>query len=606
MADQGRKWAFSYSCCSCAVQLLAALTLLLAAPASALAETKHAAMVIDANTGKVLYQSHADAQRYPASLTKMMTLYLTFDFIERKRLKFSDRITISAQAAAQPPSKLGLKPGETITVRNAVLSLVTKSANDIATALAEHIGGSEANFARLMTQKARAMGMSKTTFKNASGLPDTSQTTTARDMLTLALRLQDDFPKHYKLFRTRSFTYGGKEYRNHNTLLRSFNGTDGIKTGYIRAAGFNLVSSVRRDNKHLVAAVFGGKTARRRNATMRAILTKALGKASTRKTRKPAGNPMLVATPKMVRQPQPNKRPSLAPSKAPLPTGAPIYAAAAVVANAASANSPAPAMRPPQATEPVNNHQIAIARVRQVAIDKHLSSAKYATPPHTNTAQPLNPGAAGRAIGEDPLSNRKGPRSIAELIAATGSIPPSGGVQFNGAITPAPSSHTPPALVSNVPADDPTPKRQPDSTLANNATATGRRPSSLQDQLSKILASNQPAALNSTAGSPGAVTNGTRTAMRPALKTSAQTSPNTHFIQIGAFNSATEAKQQLETVQAKAGAVLKQAAPVTQAVTRGDKRLFRARFAGFDSNGATAACQELRRKSIDCFVTRTR
>ncbi|MCB1527600.1 MAG: D-alanyl-D-alanine carboxypeptidase, partial [Hyphomicrobiaceae bacterium] len=452
MVDRGGKQRDVRSYGGLALQLLAAVTLLFIAPQSACAETKHAAMVIDANTGKVLYKSHADEPRYPASLTKMMTLYMTFELVERKRLKYSDRITISAQAAAQPPSKLDLKPGETITVRNAVLALVTKSANDIAVALAEHIGGSETNFARLMTQKARAMGMTKTTFRNASGLPNASQLTTARDMLTLALRLQDDFPEHYKLFRTRSFTFEGKEYRNHNTLLRSFAGTDGIKTGYIRASGFNLVSSVRRGDKHLVAAVFGGKTARRRNATMRAILTNALSKASNRKTRKPAGSPMLVASPKMVHGPA-RARPSLAPSKAPLPTGAPVYGAAAVAETNHEDNNAA-LTKPRMAEEnAVSKHRIAIARVRRVGIGKHLASARGAT---------------------NPSQSSTAPKSISELIAATGSIPSSGGIQNNGAITPAPSTHTPVGLMPNVPQGETNrANQQAETQTANRSTATG-------------------------------------------------------------------------------------------------------------------------------------
>ena len=594
MVDRGGKQRDVRSYGGLALQLLAAVTLLFIAPQSACAETKHAAMVIDANTGKVLYKSHADEPRYPASLTKMMTLYMTFELVERKRLKYSDRITISAQAAAQPPSKLDLKPGETITVRNAVLALVTKSANDIAVALAEHIGGSETNFARLMTQKARAMGMTKTTFRNASGLPNASQLTTARDMLTLALRLQDDFPEHYKLFRTRSFTFEGKEYRNHNTLLRSFAGTDGIKTGYIRASGFNLVSSVRRGDKHLVAAVFGGKTARRRNATMRAILTNALSKASNRKTRKPAGSPMLVASPKMVHGPA-RARPSLAPSKAPLPTGAPVYGAAAVAETNHEDNNAA-LTKPRMAEEnAVSKHRIAIARVRRVGIGKHLASARGAT---------------------NPSQSSTAPKSISELIAATGSIPSSGGIQNNGAITPAPSTHTPVGLMPNVPQGETNrANQQAETQTANRSTATGmatetatgRRPSTLQSQLSEILAANKPAALNAHAKRPAGGPADNRTAaLRPSLPPAQSDGNNTHLIQIGAFNSATEAKHQLETVQAKAGAVLRQADPVTQAVTQGDRRFFRARFAGFDSNGATAACQELRRRSIDCFVTRTR
>ena len=260
-----------------------------AAPARA-AEAPYAAMVIDANTGAVLHNQSGDAPRYPASLTKMMTLYMTFELIEQGRLDYSSKIKITDEAAAVAPSKLDLEPGEEIALIDAIKALITKSANDVAVSLAQHIGGSEANFARLMTAKARQIGMTQTTFKNASGLPDEAQTTTARDMLTLALRLQDDFPRHYKLFATRTFTYAGHTYRNHNTLLNRYPGTEGIKTGYTRASGFNLVTSVRRDGKQVVAAVFGGKTAKIRNAKMQALLNKTLAKASTEVTRKPLGD----------------------------------------------------------------------------------------------------------------------------------------------------------------------------------------------------------------------------------------------------------------------------------------------------------------------------
>jgi D-alanyl-D-alanine carboxypeptidase len=245
-------------------------------------------MAIDANTGTVLHNQAGDAARYPASLTKMMTLYMTFELIELGRLDYATKIKITEEAAAASPSKLGLKASEEISALDAIKALVTKSANDVAIALAQHIGGSENNFARLMTRKAREIGLGNTTFRNASGLPDAQQMTTARDMLTLALRLQDEFPEHYKLFATRSFTYRGHTYRNHNALLTHYRGTDGIKTGYTRASGFNLVTSVRRDGKHVVAAVFGGKTARVRNSQMRSLLEKALAKASTKVTRTPA------------------------------------------------------------------------------------------------------------------------------------------------------------------------------------------------------------------------------------------------------------------------------------------------------------------------------
>ncbi len=247
----------------------------------------HAAMVIDANTGAVLYNRSGDAPRYPASLTKMMTLYMTFELIELGRLSYATKIKMTEEGAAASPTKLGLKPGEEISLIDAIKALVTKSANDVAIALAQHIGGTEANFARLMTRKAHEIGMTHTTFKNASGLPDDGQKTTARDMLTLALRLQEEFPEHYKLFATRTFTYHGHTYRNHNRLLSRYRGMDGIKTGYTRASGFNLVTSVRRGRKHVVAAVFGGRTARIRNARMRSLLNKALAKASTKVTRRP-------------------------------------------------------------------------------------------------------------------------------------------------------------------------------------------------------------------------------------------------------------------------------------------------------------------------------
>jgi D-alanyl-D-alanine carboxypeptidase len=249
---------------------------------------KSAVLVVDANTGRVLHESAADDLRHPASLAKMMTLYLTFERIEQGRLSYQTKIRISANAAAAAPTKLELAEGEEIVLIDAIKALITKSANDLAVAIAEHIAGSEEKFAKLMTQRAHQLGMSATVFRNASGLPDEQQVTTARDMVTLALRLQDDFPQHYPLFATRTFTYGGETLYNHNTLLENFEGTDGIKTGYTRASGFNLVASVRRGRKHVVGAIFGGVSAGARNAAMRTFLSLGLVKASSVKTRKPA------------------------------------------------------------------------------------------------------------------------------------------------------------------------------------------------------------------------------------------------------------------------------------------------------------------------------
>ena len=329
------------------------LTLLLPLHRAAEAATpRSASLVVDANTGSVLHSKGADDPVYPASLTKMMTLYLTFELIEMGRLSYSSKIKMTEEGADAAPSKLDLKPGEELTVLEAIKALVTKSANDVAIALGQHIGGSEANFARLMTRKARELGMSKTTFRNASGLPDPDQVTTARDMVTLGLRLQDDFPRHYRLFATREFTFRGKTYRNHNGLLARYRGTDGIKTGYTRASGFNLVSSVRRGGKHVVAAVFGGKTARIRNARMQSLITAALPKASTTVTRRPA----LIAR--------------AAPK--PVPARQPVRLAAAPP-RAAEPPPPAPRPAPPraaQATEQPRTATIAVAKVRSVRINE--------------------------------------------------------------------------------------------------------------------------------------------------------------------------------------------------------------------------------------------
>src|SRR5215470_705643 len=264
-----------------------ALLVLVAWPLMAHADGKSAILVVDANTGRVLHQSAADEPRHPASLAKMMTLYLTFERIEQGRLSYQTKIRISANAAAAAPTKLDLAEGEEIALIDAIKALITKSANDLAVAIAEHIAGSEEKFAKLMTQRAHQLGMSATVFRNASGLPDDEQVTTARDMVTLALHLQDDFPQHYPLFATRTFTYRGETLHNHNTLLESFEGTDGIKTGYTRASGFNVVASVRRGRKHVVGAIFGGASAAARNAAMRTFLNLGLIKASSVKTRQP-------------------------------------------------------------------------------------------------------------------------------------------------------------------------------------------------------------------------------------------------------------------------------------------------------------------------------
>ncbi|MDR6190268.1 D-alanyl-D-alanine carboxypeptidase (penicillin-binding protein 5/6) [Agrobacterium pusense] len=244
------------------------------------AQAGYAHFIMDANTGKVLAARNADVLNHPASLTKMMTLYLTFEALHASKLRWDQKITMSKNGASVIPSKLYVRQGQTFTVREAVYGMIVKSANDMAEGMGDHLGGSEARFAEMMTRKARQLGMTKTVFRNASGLPNKSQVTTARDMAKLGLALQRDFPKEYGLFATQSFNFRGKRIRGHNNLMYRYQGMDGIKTGYTNASGFNLVSAVNHNGRRVVGVVLGGKTARSRDAQMAALLDKAVPQAS--------------------------------------------------------------------------------------------------------------------------------------------------------------------------------------------------------------------------------------------------------------------------------------------------------------------------------------
>lgn len=233
---------------------------------------RYSAIVIDAQTGNVLHAENADDPRYPASLTKMMTLYLTFEALDDGRLTLEQRLPVSAWAQSMSPTKLGLTEGNTVKVEHAILGLVTKSANDAAVVLAEALGGTESRFAEIMTRKARSLGMNATNFQNASGLPDPGQTTTARDFAKLGLALVRDHPKYYQYFSRRDFAYGGRKLPNHNRLMSRYEGMDGIKTGYIGASGFNLVGSAVRDGKRLMAVVMGGRSPLLRDNRMAELL----------------------------------------------------------------------------------------------------------------------------------------------------------------------------------------------------------------------------------------------------------------------------------------------------------------------------------------------
>ncbi len=244
----------------------------------------YAAMVVDGNSGRVLHATHENELRHPASVTKVMTLYMLFEQLEKGAFSLDDEIEISSHAASMAPSKLGLRPGSTIRVEDAIKAIVTKSANDIAAAVAEAVGGTEDRFAQLMTAKAQSLGMTRTFYANASGLPDARQVTTANDLIILGRSIQERFPRYYAYFSTHQFTFRGHTMGNHNHLLDQVEGMDGIKTGYTNASGFNLLSSVKRGNRRIFSVVLGGKSAAGRDRIMANLIEEHLDSASPNKT----------------------------------------------------------------------------------------------------------------------------------------------------------------------------------------------------------------------------------------------------------------------------------------------------------------------------------
>ena len=466
----------------------------------------YAAIVVDANSGAVLYSEHGDSPRHPASLAKIMTLYLLFERMEAGKLSPQTELAVSAHAAVQPPSKLALKPGETITVENAIRALVTKSANDVAVVVAEAIGGSEEEFARMMTRKARELGMKSTTYYNASGLPHEDQITTARDQALLGRAVQERFPKYYRYFATSSFAYRGRAMRNHNKLLGTVEGVDGIKTGYTNASGFNLVTSMKRGGRHVVAAVFGGRSGNSRDARMRELVGRYIKVASLEKTatvlaaakiptapEKVAGEPMQIA---------------------PAAQTASAVQAAALPAPVQAIQSAAPL---PGSTDPIKPNAVKTVKVKTTTM---------------------------RALSFAP-------------VAGEGQFAPNATASVN--VT----------TVNTVKSAD-----QPQPASA--------RPGILGTLPTKALEAHNSVAAD-TKGQPKHLSSG-------------------YLIQVGAFPEESEAKGRLAAARSKASDVLGRADPFTEKVEKGDKTLYRARFAGFDRDAAEHACKALRRGEIPCMV----
>ena len=328
----------------------------------------YAAIVVDANSGRVLHASNPDSLRHPASITKIMTLYLVFEQIEAGKLRLDTPLPVSAYAASQAPSKLGLRPGQTISVEDAIKALVTKSANDIAVVIAEALGGDEETFAKMMTRKARALGMPRTVYANASGLPDDEQVTTARDQAQLGRAIQDRFPRYYRYFATSSFYFGGRAIRNHNNLLGRVAGVDGIKTGFIRKSGFNLVTSVRRGNRHLVAVVIGGASAGARDARMRSLIEEYIAQGASERTVAKITEGTQVAEAQQPKQLLPFLPPAQATQTAP----------ATLAARADTTATVAPSRQAPGSAEPIVAIPVRTLTVRPAAAAQSAGSTVLA------------------------------------------------------------------------------------------------------------------------------------------------------------------------------------------------------------------------------------
>jgi len=506
----------------------------------------YAAIVVDANSGRVLHASSPDSLRHPASITKIMTLYVLFEQLEVGKLRLDSRLPVSAHAAAQEPSKLGLEPGQTIATEDAVKAVVTKSANDVAVVIAEAIAGNEEDFARLMTRKAHALGMTRTVYTNASGLPDDEQVTTARDQALLGRAIQDRFPRYYRYFATSSFHFHGMDIRNHNHLLGRIQGIDGIKTGYTRASGFNLVSSVRRGGRHVVAVVFGGSSSSARDARMRDLIEQHIAEASPQRA-----VPMIAEA--IESEPARAKtRVAAADPAARIPSGEPAPKARADATPAAAIALPRTG-----SAEPIQPIPVKTITVRPRVIQSSVLGPLVAPAPQANVAPP--PWAA------------PGPAAVAAPSSVTAE-----------AVGTAPAAT---AQAPVMPAREPAPLPLP--------PPPGARPGILGTlPIQTVSAESEPVPASAPAALPAMA------AQRAALSRSGW------MIQLGAFADEAEAKQRLRSAQSMAHSLLANTDGFTERVLKGSKELYRARFAGFDREKAEAACHYFKRNDIACMTLR--
>lgn len=544
-----------------------------------------ASIIVDGNSGAVLQATSPDGLRHPASLTKIMTLYLLFERLESGKMKLDTEMPVSQHAADQDPTKLNLRAGQTIRVEDAIKGLVTRSANDAAVVIAEAIAGDEDDFAAMMTRKARALGMSKTVYRNANGLPNDEQVTTARDQATLGRAIQERFPRYYRYFSTTSFNWHGESIRNHNHLLGSVEGVDGIKTGYTRSSGFNLVTSMRRGNRHLIGVVLGGRSGGSRDAIMRNLLAENIEKGATIHTvaavteRNSAdANTEVADASDSPARPAPQVQVAAAPaSEAAAPRPAPRLSALAAATAAMPPVQTKPEARPteskiepapltngviasqplsliPGSSEPMKPVRVKTVQVKAGAVKVASAASTQVAPQVTNTISPRTDVAetSGAVVARADLLNK--PEPVRAEVART-ELPqqPAGFGTGNGILGVLPAGATPAvAPVAKLASADPAP---------------------------------QPIQMSATT--------------KPVVTHSGW------IVQVGALESESEAQQRIEAARSSARGLLSKADPFTEpVVARDNRKLYRARFAGLERDQAEAVCRALKRADISCMTVR--
>jgi D-alanyl-D-alanine carboxypeptidase len=505
-----------------------------------------AAIVVDANSGRTLYGANENELRHPASLTKVMTLYLLFEQLDKGELTMQSRIPISEHAAAQAPSKLGIPAGDTICVEDAIKAIVTRSANDIAVAIAEKIGGDESSFAEMMTRKAHAIGMSRTHYVNASGLPSDQQITTAHDLALLGRATEERFPRYFKYFSTHEFEYDGEIIGNHDHLLGRVEGVDGMKTGYTRASGFNLLTSMHRDGRSLVAVVLGGRSVASRDATMESLLAEHIAEASN------AGHtaPMIA---------------DAEPAAAPPPARPAMEVAAAEVPAPPSRPAAAP-VEPTRAAVPSSAARASVAQLDEGDTDTEEEEdgapRVSALLPPAKISQRM---AAAPRAAEPPRPEPPRPERVAQATPEQ-----LGWVKGPNAVGPAKPEAAP---------------AKPAAALAKPAAA----PTKPTEVKPAVARAKEDSGVTRVAEARSGDRAGDRSGW---------------VVQIGASDDQGKANDLLNRARAKARGSLASAKPVTEKVKIGADIFYRARFAGLDSASAETACRSLKKSGFSCFTAR--